>query len=198
MTITRSRQRHGVIVQDIGTTDLSGDVATALAEWDAVDPSAAEMLQGYIDVAQRIMETTPRTNKAGTDYMIRWKAAKATIRHAREAINYLQAGDAEYAVYNTLLTAHYAWIMDVKGVEPEIIVGAKTMRSRKKAADTTNRKTQSSNSQRNAKLAERARKRIECDESTPSSVSRDLVENGQAQGLSVDRVRRILGKAGVR
>jgi len=198
MTITRSRQRHGIIVQDVGITDLSGDVATALAEWDTVDPGAAALLQGYIDAAQRIMETTPKTNKAGTDYMMRWKAAKATIRHAREAINYLRDGDAEHAVYNALIAAHYAWIMDVKGVEHEIVKGSQSIRTHKKAAATTNEKVQAANKARDARIADRARKIIAAGTATKSRVSQYLVDESLAAGLRVDAVRDILRKAGIR
>lgn len=129
MTIKRESRRSGVIVQEVLVSDAldSADAASVNAEWDIVDPGAEAMLQGYVKAARHMLETTPRHTKNG-GRSAQWMAARSTTIHAREAIKYLRAGDAEMAVWNALVAAHYAWIADVKAVEPTLATGERVRR----------------------------------------------------------------------
>lgn len=130
MTINRKTQRHGIIVQKVLTSDAldGGDAATVKAEWDEVDPDAAAILRGYIAAADDVMTRTPKFAKDGRKRAAIWMAARATRIHARAAIDHLDKGDAENAVWNALVAAHNAWIMDVKSVEPQIVTGSRVRR----------------------------------------------------------------------
>lgn len=130
MTIKRESRRHGIIVQEVLTSDaLDGDdVATLQAEWDEVDPGAAEMLRGYIAAAEDVMARTPKFAKGGRKRMARWVAARETKIHAAEAIKCLAAGDAELATWNALVAARAGWIMDLKSIEPQIVTGSRVRR----------------------------------------------------------------------
>lgn len=188
MTITKRTARNGIVVADV----LISDLQDGPSEIDIVDPGAAVMLQNYINVARQLIAI--EGNRKGT----RWRAARALLAHSKAAFEYLEKGDAEGATWNALVAAGQAWLIDVKGLEPHVVADVKSKRTHKRAADATNLKMQAHNAPRDQKIERAARQRIQSRDSTPRTVSEDLVRDGQAGGLSVASIRRILRKAGIR
>jgi len=200
VAITRQLRRHGVIAQDTLTTDLEGESETVAAEIETVDPGAGAILRGYIDAAQHVLDTTPKVNKSGTKRMARWMATRAMKIHARAAIEYLEAGNTEMAVWNALVAAHNAWIVDVQTIAPQLVTGVKRTRTGIKAAANTNEVTLSENQVRDRKIQKKAKQLIENGQATETSVAGYMHDNGLAKGvrghpdrtLSKKQIRRIL------
>lgn len=118
MTVTRRTVRDGVILHHVAETDLEGDAA--IADLNKIDTGSIGILHGLISAAENIiikLSNEPKANR-------RLSAARHAKRFAIAAINYVESGDAESATFNALCAAHNAWIMDVKGAEKNIVVGA--------------------------------------------------------------------------
>lgn len=185
----------GIIRDDLIHGDTSGmDFAEILATMRAAGlrdvQTAAQRLDVHRADAQAAIDAGAAGNRRGY--------AAAAVRHFHAARIALERSDAESAVAETIRAFEALWLAEVRGIEPEIMVGMPVKRGRRDGGKQTAKLRKEANKTRDDLLVARLHKLVTDRHVTPRDAPKYLVDHNRAEGLSLDRLQRIWRKVGVR
>lgn len=131
--VTRRKVRDGVLVSEEVHIDLTaGTPAEQIAAAMEAMPSVAGQVEAYARKAQDVVDAGAKGS--------RLQYAQDALWQARELHRYLQKGNAAGAVQHALWMMQCLWRMDVKGIEPTILTGARSRQARDRGRQEQARK----------------------------------------------------------
>lgn len=205
-SITRKLRRNGIFAREDLHIDVTGlefpelmaailhTIKEAKRERDESQTATAKIALHCADI-QAVIDADVTE--------IRRKEAEAALRHfatAQDCLDRIEDADsrryADAAIVELMNAVERAFLVEVLGVEREILDRRKAkLRHRAAQKKATDAKAVE-NEDRDTRLANRARTRMK-GTSTVSSVTGDLIGEGMAAGLKSKALREVLRKEGV-